>query len=271
MIPLSYLTITRVSGPDATDFLQSQLTADIQAIAEGQASFAAYCTPRGQVLGLILVCRRNEDFLLIGATELLDSIIKRLKIFVMRSKVQFDELPDWRVVGLEANCPAPSGFDIFSAGDLPLFYALGSDSSLQTDDSVDHWKCLEFDQGIVWLDGQTTEKFIPQMLGQDKIGALSFSKGCYPGQEIVARTRYLGKVKRTPLVVTLKESAQAGSGSKLKMGYAEQSVSGVLVDSADTDASHTKLFVITNQPDGESPVSVEFGDQSFEVAEVTAI
>jgi folate-binding Fe-S cluster repair protein YgfZ len=94
------------------------------------------------------------------------------------------------------------------------------------------------------------------MLGQDNIGALSFSKGCYPGQEIVARTRYLGKVKRKPLVVTVTGPVQIPNASRLEMNYPADAISGTLIDSAQNKNGDTVLFVVTNLQDDHKPVSV---------------
>jgi len=262
MIHLQYLSATRIFGPDSGSFLQSQLSADIGSLEPGQATFAAYCTPRGQVLGLLLVCHSGDSFELVARSELLAGVIQRLKIFVMRSKVDWDESGEQRVFGIAADTEAPPGSSRFTPSTLPLTYAIDG-TEQRSAEGAEFWKSEELRLGIAWLDPSTTEKFIPQMLGEDKIGALSFSKGCYPGQEIVARTRYLGKVKRKPLIVTAKGSVKLDNASKLEINYPGESVSGTLIDSAENASGDTVLFIVTNLLEGKKPESISYEGQSF--------
>ena len=264
MIHLNYLSAVRISGPDAGSFLQSQLSADIGALEAGQATFAAYCTPKGQVLGLLLVCNSGDGYFLVASSVLLAGIVQRLKIFVMRSKVEWDDSIELMVMGIPASAEAPPGSSLFTPGTLPLTYAI--DLSMPcSSDHAETWKSEELRLGVAWLDASTTEKFIPQMLGEDHIGALSFSKGCYPGQEIVARARYLGKVKRKPLIVTAKGQVQLENMSKLEIHYPDESVSGTLIDSAENEAGDTVLFIVTNLQEGQQPVSITCEGKIFEL------
>jgi len=263
MILLPYLSVIRVTGLDAVAFLQSQLSADIAALDDGGASFAAYCSPRGQVLGLLLVCRSGNGFFLIAASDLMEGIVMRLRIYVMRSKVDFGDAPGLNVFGIPPDESPPEGCHRFNPAPTSLEYAVGSsDSPNEGESSV--WKSQELLQGVAWLDERTRERFIPQMLGQDAIGALSFTKGCYPGQEIVARTRYLGKVKRKPLVVTVGGRAQIENGSSLTIHYAGESVNGTLIDSAGIGAD-TVLFIVTNLLENELPEKIVADNLVLEV------
>ena len=264
MIHLTYLSVCRVSGPDAADFLQSQLSADISAVAEGRASFAAYCSPRGQVLGLLLVCRTEDGFLLVASKDLLESIVNRLRIFVMRSKVEFALQPEMNVFGSQPGTTAPGSLRLFKPAPPGLVYAIGA-GAFKSGDESSIWKSQELLQGVAWLDETTTERFIPQMLGQDAIGALSFTKGCYPGQEIVARTRYLGKVKRKPLVVMVGGRAEIDRGSSLAVLYSGESVKGTLIDSAQTGDGDTVLFIVTNLVENVTPEKIVSDTFEFEV------
>lgn len=264
MIHLNYLSAVQISGPEAGSFLQSQLSADIGALEAGQATFAAYCTPKGQVLGLLLVCNTGEGFFLVASSGLLAGIVQRLKIFVMRSRVEFDDSVELMVLGIPPAAEAPAGGSRFTPGTLPLTYAIGVATPCSSN-VAESWKSEELRLGVAWLDTSTTEKFIPQMLGEDHIGALSFSKGCYPGQEIVARARYLGKVKRKPLIVTAKGRVPIGNASKLEIHYPGESVSGTLVDSAENEAGNTVLFIVTNLLEGKLPESIAFEEKLFKL------
>jgi folate-binding protein YgfZ len=191
-------------------------------------------------------------------------MIQRLKIFVMRSKVEWDDSGEFKVLGIPTHAEAPQGSSVFSPAALPLTYAIDATTPCSSIDA-ENWKSQELRLGIAWLDSSTTEKFIPQMLGEDHIGALSFSKGCYPGQEIVARARYLGKVKRKPLIVTAKGQVQLENTSKLEIHYPDESVSGTLIDSAENEAGDTVLFIVTNLQEGQQPVSITCEGKIFEL------
>lgn len=247
-MPLDHLSAARFHGADTAAFLQSQLSADIAALEPGEAGFACYCTPKGQVIGLLLVCRRNEDYLVAGAAELLPRILDRLKIFVMRSRVEFSADTDLRIWGTSA-ASAPSETGWFQPDGLPLHYFFGEQSANGT---VERFKTEELRHQVTWLGEKTTEKFIPQMLGFDRIGAVSFSKGCYPGQEIVARAKYLGKVKRKPVVIQVDEALPVGPSDRVELRRNDTWLQGTVVDSTSTQRGPSLLFVVAPaEPEGE--------------------
>jgi len=264
MIQLPYLSTARFSGPDAGSFLQSQLSADIAVLTDGESTFATYCTARGQVLGLLLVGCLGDSYVAIGASELLPAMVQRLRMFVLRAKVQIEIAQEMKVCGLLPSDSAETGNAIFSPAGLSLRYSPGTENSGASEDAG-QWKYTELIQGVAWLDAQTSEKYIPQMLGFDTIGAVSFSKGCYPGQEIVARTRYLGKVKRTPLIATVEGQARIGNGARVQVNYGAETVDGTLVDSAPAENQNTLLFMVTRPRAGEKPDSIGCENQSYEV------
>ncbi len=216
MIHLRYLSATRFSGPDAASFLQAQLSADIAALEDGQSTFAAYCLPQGKVFGLLLIGRHNDDYTVVGSAQLLPSMVQRLRIYIFRSKVEIEPLLELQVCGVPPSHPDDPASPVLASGSVPLRYAIVSEGA-HSDEASDGWRNSELSHGVAWLDANTTEKFIPQMLGYDQIGAVSFSKGCYPGQEIVARTHYLGKVKRKPVVVTITGQAAIENGSRVQI------------------------------------------------------
>jgi folate-binding protein YgfZ len=227
MIQIPYLSTARFSGEQAGQFLQSQLSADIGGLAAGEATFACYCTPKGQVLGLWRVQRQEDEFIVAAKRQLLPAMLQRLRMFVFRTRVRFEEDADTAVFG------AGGGDYLFGpAGE-------GSPADAAT------WKAAELRRGVVWLDELSSEKHIPQMLGFDSLGAVSFSKGCYPGQEIVARARYLGKVKRKPLLLEVEGEVTAVAGEKIGLDRGDEAV---LVDLA-FDAGNTVLFTVAR--DGE--------------------
>lgn len=222
---IPYLSVVRVTGEDAGDFLQSQLSADIAALGEGETTPACYCTPKGKVLGLLLIGRDDEGYLLAANDELLAGILQRLNMFVLRSRVTFEETGAVAVTG-------PDG---------AMF---GCASRADEMENVEAWRARELLAGVTWLNAGSSDSYIPQMLGFENIGAVSFQKGCYPGQEIVARARYLGKVKRRPLIVTIEGAPELATGSKARVRRGEHWSDAVVVDSARLDRDRTVVFTV---------------------------
>lgn len=264
MEALKYLKTARFSGADAESFLQAQLSADIAALKPGDSTFACYCSPRGQVYGLLLVCRTERDYLVIGAAELLPAMLQRLRMFVFRTRVQFELDEALVIYGVQRHEPSMKN-RLFSPGDFGLHY-LVTDSDLKAQESVPGFRAQEISAQVVWLDSATTEKFIPQMLGFDQLGAVSFTKGCYPGQEIVARARYLGKVKRKPLVLVVEQPVSIEAAQRIELARGDQWLKGTIVDAVSEQDSRTYLFVIAPaEPD--DPVSqIRFGQQVYRCA-----
>lgn len=204
-----------IRGADAAGFLHAQLTSDVAALAPGDVTLSAWCTPRGQVRNLFWLVRRADGarFSLIAPASEADDLARRLRAFVLRAKVEVERAGD-RVVGTAG--PGSEAFVAGRAGSVPVpgastesggrvairppggpgrFLVLGPDP-LPAGTPDAEWRRLEIAAGIAWLTDETRESFIPQMLNLDRLGALSFEKGCFPGQEIIARTRYLGRLKR---------------------------------------------------------------------------
>ncbi|MDX1381678.1 MAG: hypothetical protein R3233_11180, partial [Xanthomonadales bacterium] len=209
---LTYLAAARVAGPDAAAFLHGQLSADVAALADGAGGFACYCSPRGQVYGLLLVCRRGPDFLLAGAAGLLPGMLQRLRLFVLRARVELALADELGVFGIDGAADAADSEAVNTAAGLVYAVSAPRDATDGAPEAAsDGWKATELRHGVAWLEPATSERFIPQMLGFDRLGAVSFTKGCYPGQEIIARARYLGKVKRRPLRLLLEDTDAAAA------------------------------------------------------------
>ena len=262
MIQLSYLSATRFFGPDAGSFLQAQLSADIAALEDGQSTFAAFCSPQGKVFGLLLIAKHNDHYMMVGSAQLLPSIVQRLRIYIFRSKVEITPLDKLQVCGVLPSQPDDPASPVFAPGSLPLRYTMVSEGT-QSDEAANRWRQSELSLGVAWLDANTTEKFIPQMLGYDQLGAVSFTKGCYPGQEIVARTHYLGRVKRKPLLTTIVGQAVIENGSRVQIQYATETANGILVDTAPAGTENTLMFIITRVDDEKKPVSISHEGQSY--------
>lgn len=260
---LDYLAVARFEGSEATEFLQAQLSSDIDALEPGAAGFACYCSPKGQVFGLLLVCRLENGFQVAGARALLPSMLDRLRMFVFRSKVKFALEETSSVYGLSSPETGSAENTLFPAG--PHVGYLVTDAPMPAKPDGD-FRALEIRNHISWLDENTTEKFIPQMLGFEQIGAVSFTKGCYPGQEIVARARYLGKVKRGPIILTADIDREISGGERLELKRGEDWVRGTVIDCARDTEGMTHLFIIAPSDPEAQIREFRYGEQVYRCA-----
>lgn len=212
--PVAHLGVLTVAGKDAAKFLQGQITCNINDITEIKSGLGAICNPKGRAVTTFLLVKSGDTFLMILPKELLASVKRRLQMYVLRSDViltdssdmccligltQSDELPEQRfatsrqeniVVDLQDRC-----LIIAEADNAQTLWGEQVKLGFQPESSA-QWRYLDIISGIPWLTEATSEEFIPQMLNLDKLGGISFNKGCYTGQEVVARTHYLGKAKR---------------------------------------------------------------------------
>ena len=243
---LSHLGLLEISGADAVTFLQGQVTNDVKLLAGTNAHYTAYCNPKGRMLALFLAFAHYDHLHLQLNRELLEPIMKRLKMYVMRSKVEIKDVSD-SIIKFGLNGPQASSMlaPIFSTipnqdyelvsldnGAILKLPSVNDDSRFEifTDamnappvwDALKnnckvvekpYWDWLEIQAGIPDVSLATQEQFVPQMLNLDILNGINFKKGCYTGQEIIARTHYLGTVKRRTY---LTESAlEAKPGDKI--------------------------------------------------------
>jgi len=223
LISLDQLGIIQVTGEDAQNFLQSQLSNDIALLTSASSQLSAYCNPKGRILAQFLVVPANENYLLILPLNIIEKTLQRLRMFVMRSQVELtdvtDELICFGLIGnhtdsqelslpendyqltttqtvLSIKIPAPVDRYLIVA---PVDQAILLWDSLKSKHSFcSHhvWQWLDIQAGIPSIVKETVEEFVPQMVNLELIDGVNFKKGCYPGQEIVARMHYLGKAKR---------------------------------------------------------------------------
>ena len=266
MIALSYLSAIHFSGADAGDFLHNQLSADVLALTSGESTFACYCEPKGRVLALMLVCRLGDSYYVIMSADLASKVADRLKIYVMRSKVTIEALTGFTVSGLQAvsEPQLPSG----SIPAIPLphsdkWFAVATDKSRPEKNvpAENAWKVSELQQGITWLNLKNNGQFLPQMLGFDQLGAVNFRKGCYPGQEIVARTHYLGKVKRHPRILSTSAIICPAPLEQLKILSGDQSYDAVIADCGHYENGSSCLFAITRMDPDLTADNIEYHGQ----------
>ncbi len=244
------LAIARCSGDEAAQFLQAQLTANIEAIPIGGCALSGYCSPKGRLLAIFFVLRTASDFWLITDPQILDKLIKRLQMFILRARVDVTLNPAWQVgfshvssngknasldlsqTSVEHRFPAVLPFEFTPiTEDIPGTMDQNAFSSA-TSDSNNTFRLACIQNGLPLIFLQTHEIFIPQSVNLDLIGGVSFQKGCYPGQEIVARVRYLGRVKTRMIRGTVKTASVIGPGTVVTGGAEESAQHGVVVDAA---------------------------------------
>lgn len=193
-----------VTGADARAFLHAQLTNDIEHLSPERAALAGWCSAKGRLLATFLVIPASDGFLLQLARDLAAPVAKRLSMFVLRSKVKVTDVSEaWQQFGLwEADLAQP---DVAWQGDrvsvrmgerryLELLSKAQSSETPNADES--QWTLEEIRAGRPLITAATQDQFVPQMVNLEQLGGVDFRKGCYPGQEIVARAQYRGQVKR---------------------------------------------------------------------------
>lgn len=222
---LSHLEVIRFSGDDSENFLQGQLSCDVRQAKREHASIGSYCTPKGRMLATFLLWREADGFCMQLPADVRAGVQKRLGMYVLRAKVRVsDGSADTVRLGISGSAAevalaelggvAPQAdYDLASFGNLRAIRLPGgrfellvpSGAAADTWQSLSRycmpagsscWEWLDIQAGIPMVTARTQEQFVPQMANLEIIGGVSFQKGCYPGQEIVARTHYLGKVKR---------------------------------------------------------------------------
>jgi folate-binding protein YgfZ len=233
-----------VTGADARAFLHAQLTNDIEHLAADRWALAGWCSAKGRLLASFLVIPAREGFLLQIARDLAEPVAKRLGMFVLRSKVKIaDESNAWLQHGVwDAELAGP---DVAWSGNIATvrveprrYLQLGPAAELRETASADEvqWTLQEIRAGRPLITRATQDQFVPQMVNFETLGGVDFQKGCYPGQEIVARAQYRGQVKRRMV------HAHAPAGVALAPG--QQFNGGTVVDVAPTEGGAEVLAVV---------------------------
>ena len=214
--PMTTLAALRVTGADARSFLQGQLSSDLAEVSSTRGQISGWHDPKGRVLAVLRVLPWREGFMLVMPASLVEAIGKRLRMYILRAKVQVDrgppvqavaagQAPDWLAAhGLAADDAPFSAACADGAGVMRMPGRAGwlvvgqfaADPYAADPSATAAWECAEIEAGIPEVYPVTSGQFVAQMLNLDQIGAVSFTKGCYPGQEIVARAHHLGRVKR---------------------------------------------------------------------------
>jgi folate-binding protein YgfZ len=272
----------RVAGVDARAFLHGQLTNDIEHLASNQARRAGWCTAKGRLLATVLVVPQADDLLLLLPRELVASVMKRLKMFVLRAKVTIeDESERWAQVGvlgagaLQAlaarNVQVPDKVLAVARSDATIVVRVEgerarvlvpSDSAAamlerlglrEVDES--RWTLAEIRMGVPQVIAATQDLFVPQMLNFEAVGGLDFKKGCYPGQEVVARAQYRGQVKRHMRRARVAASAAPAVGQDLYCDDQSGQACGTVV-AVGADGGETEILAVVSISSAQAQLPV---------------
>jgi folate-binding protein YgfZ len=253
--PLSDLGMIACAGEDAVRFLHSQLTNDVEHLDAHQVRLAGYCSPKGRLLATFLMWKASDNIILQLPREIQPAIQKRLQMFVLRAKVKMTDLGATHVAlglaGAKATDALANWFPdlpsapytkvetesgtllrVADAQGAPRYQWITSQAVAEnawpklieklTPAATQVWRLSEIYAGVPRITQATQEQFVPQMVNFELIGGVNFKKGCYPGQEIVARSQYLGKLKRRMMLATLTDSQSAAGMEIFSVADGEQ-------------------------------------------------
>jgi folate-binding protein YgfZ len=268
---LSHLGVIAFTGEQTVEFLQGQLTNDVRQLHADTAQWNGYCSPKGRLLGNFLMWRQGDDYLLQMAGDIRESVQKKLAMFIMRSKTRARDASDERVrlviAGEEAAEAVQKAFGALP--DAPLrttatenghIIRVGVDKFVlslapaavepvctcllryATPVGAPVWDNLRLNAGIPMITAATQDQFVPQMVNLEVIGGVSFQKGCYTGQEIVARSQYLGKLKRRMFLAHV--DAAAAPGDSLYSADMDGQATGMVVNAAPAAAGGFDLLAV---------------------------
>ena len=274
---LSHLGLVRFEGDDALSFLQGQCTNDLHHVETGERSqLNAFCTPKGRMLASFLTFRHDGAFYLQDPRDNLEPLLKRLPMFILRSKVKTRDDSDRLVrIGVSGDCapgllgphfaalPAEPGqvatqngtTALRLAADRPRFEVIGEADAIQglwatlaaqgaRPAAADHWALLDIRAGLPNIYAATREEFVPQQCNLQLVDGVNFQKGCYTGQEVVARMKYLGKLKRR--MYRARSTGEAAPGMDLWSAASQSGQGGgKVVDARPSPDGGWEMLVMT--------------------------
>ena len=268
---LSHNALIEVTGDDATAFLHAQFTNDVQALPADAAQWNGWCSAKGRLLATFLLVKRPNGYLLMLPAEIAAAVAKRLAMFVLRSKVKLrDTANEFARLGL-AGREAPAlvtrhwgrapenlrwaekdgAVAIALGGGRFVVLAPGATAASLADEiaagatraAPDAWEWTSIQSGIPTIVAATQDAFVPQMANFELVGGVSFKKGCYPGQEIVARTQYRGILKRRMALAHAAGAAPAPGQRVYSTAFGDQAA-GEVVNAAPSPEGGSDLLVV---------------------------
>lgn len=276
LVDLSHLGLIVIGGADATDFLQGQLSNDVRELSASHTQLSSHCSAKGRMLANFRVLRLEERFLLVLPHAQLEPLIKRLRMFVLRSQVTLEDASDrlvcFGVIGRCADAALGALFGglpidenamahaedcalIRVAGTPPRYLFIGPPEQAKsvwtaaaeqaTEANPNLWALHDIRAGLPVILPETSDTFVPQMTNMQLIDGVSFNKGCYNGQEVVARMQYLGKLKRRMYVAEVDAEHTPRPGDELSVpGSRSEQTPGRVLDARSTAPGRWELLVV---------------------------
>ena len=257
IIKLNDLAIISCQGVDTLSFLQGQFTCDLSTLAHGQSQFGAYCDRKGRMICNFHVVRQHGDYLLCLPHAMIETTLTHLNKYKLFAKTTLNHNPEYSIYGFSSDSsipalpkealvihlPPPCHHQlIIIANQLApaLWTALNEEHSILRREQWDR-HCIE--SGFTYINTDTSEQFLPQMLNMDQLGGISFNKGCYIGQEIVARTQHLGKIKKRAKAISFESQQAPHVGGNLPAPQ-----TGTIVALTKVNSTFITLAVIREEP-----------------------
>jgi folate-binding protein YgfZ len=282
LVDLSHLGLIRLAGEDTRTFLQGQVTNDVRQVSEQRSHLSGICSPKGRMIANFRVFERDGDLYLQLPRERAEVVAKRLRLYILRAKVQLEDVSDELVrIGLVGECaeallpaiPEPTDGSVAHAealtvirhpGPTPRFELIGPAEVVAAfwekaerearPASRGYWELMDIRAGIPNVYADTAEAFVPQMANMQLVDGVSFTKGCYTGQEVVARMQYLGKLKRRMYAARLEGDAAPVPGQELySPGSASGQGAGRVVDARPSPEGGIELLVVAEIASAEGP------------------
>ena len=281
---LSSYGLIEIKGDDAESFLQGQFSNDITHVTDNLSQISSYSSPKGRMFAIFRLCRYSDSYLLCLPRSILASVLKRISMYVMMSKVTLTDVSDtFAHMGLTGegsgelletitgitldNANAVAQKDeilvIRHPGDTERYQLIAPPTALikfwsaaaetATLTGSDAWPLLDIRAGIPSIHPETSEAFVAQMTNLQTINGINFKKGCYPGQEIVARMHYLGKLKRQMYLAEIKTTTRPLPGTTLvTANEASRQGTGQVVDARPNNKGGFDLLAVLNIASAEA-------------------
>lgn len=278
---LPFLSVLKITGTDAAAFLHGQFTSDINRLAEGEVQLSAWCNPKGQIIANFIISRTVNEYILLLPKQMSTTFARRLGMYVLRSDVTVQICDESiQCIGVKQAGDQPAVADnleqvlpqatagqndltwlpvpgnrnrvIITAPEHILRNAWPKLSPAFTPVGSHHWQLFDILDGLPWILEATTEAFLPQYLNLDRLQAVSFSKGCFPGQEVIARLQHRGKVKQQLVILNVENESPIHPGDKVYASDIERSIGTVLNTATHPDEGSYALAVMdVNYGDAE--------------------
>ena len=254
MKDLEHLRILTISGEDAGELLQGQMTQDVRKLEDEKIHITSFCNVQGRVIASSFIQERNDQYDLILSSEIIDELENHLQRYILRSKVLIEQSDEKTFGAYKSDINEDSKECRSLKNDPKRVLTLSSQVPESIDNFItsEEWIRCDIENSIAIINKESTEKFIPQMLNLDILDAVSFSKGCYTGQEVVARVQHRGKIKQRMFKFKTENEDLISHGSEIQH---ESKKVGTVVISELIDNFTIGLAVI-NSADNESQLNI---------------